>query len=117
MVDATRMSLGFNHTCAGQDDFVSCWGQASSGKTLRNETVSQSQWHIPQLYSFSSGVSGLSLGREHTCALIDELVACWGSNSDGQLGLATGAPIAQSEPYVLPTPASVKAVAKAAGKI
>jgi len=38
---------------------------------------------------FPPGVPVLAVGGQHTCALIDNLVRCWGNNYSGQLGDAS----------------------------
>src|SRR5204863_7407707 len=35
------------------------------------------------------GVTGIALGREHSCALAGGRVYCWGAGDRGQLGLGT----------------------------
>lgn len=84
----SALASGFGHSCAVWKDKVYCWGNndfAQSGK----ETTSSSNTLLtqPQVVAGIDGTpKALALGAQHSCALTSSGVACWGSNTDGQLG-------------------------------
>jgi len=64
---------------------VKCWGGNGSGQ-LGNGTTS-SQLVAGDVYGLTSGVSAISVGAAHSCAVTAGGVAkCWGANFIGQLG-------------------------------
>ena len=87
---AVAIASGGNHTCAlNQNTQVVCWGRNEQGQ-LGIGTVGPGisvPASVPQLV----GVTALSAGTDHTCALADGgSVWCWGWNRFGQT--AAGAP-------------------------
>lgn len=93
---AKDLAAGATHTCAIlDDDSVKCWGTNLFGQlgigdgTDRGNNAADMGNSLPTV-SLGAGRSAktLSLGWLHSCALLDDnLVKCWGANSDGQLGL------------------------------
>ncbi len=64
---------------------VRCWGQNDYGQ-LGNGSWDTSSSPVDVL-GLSSKVADISAGANNVCALLtDGMVACWGNNSDGQLG-------------------------------
>jgi alpha-tubulin suppressor-like RCC1 family protein len=64
---------------------IQCWGANDSGQ-LGNGTSGTTE-KIPVTVSAIPGVTDLSLGAVHTCALLTGgTVRCWGQNYDGQVG-------------------------------
>lgn len=58
-----------------------------------------------EVTGLSSGVSSISVGGWHACALMNSGgVKCWGSNELGSLGNGT---FTQDFPYGMPTPVDV----------
>jgi alpha-tubulin suppressor-like RCC1 family protein len=83
----TQVASSFNHTCAiyGSGG-LHCWGQNASGQLGDGTTTTSA---IPVVVPGLTGVTSVSAGRVHTCALAQGVVKCWGDGSDGQLGNGT----------------------------
>ena len=83
----TQVSSSLNHTCAiyGSGG-LHCWGSNFKGQ-LGDGTTTDSA--IPVAVPGLTGVTSVSAGWRHTCALTQGLVKCWGDGSDGQLGNGT----------------------------
>jgi alpha-tubulin suppressor-like RCC1 family protein len=84
------LAAGDGHTCALKPDLsVACWGDNTEGQL----------GHAPSFHSITNptplpagglaNVVALAAGRYHTCALkADGTVACFGKNSEAELGSA-----------------------------
>jgi len=82
----TAISTGESHACAIDSGAVKCWGMNGSGQ-VGNGSKSYSGINTPVSVSgVSSGVTALSLGYSHSCAVTTTALKCWGSNSYGQSG-------------------------------
>ena len=83
----TQVASSWNHTCAiyGSGG-LHCWGDNSSGQ-LGDGTTTNSA--IPVVVSGLTGVTSVSAGRNHTCALTQGVVKCWGDGAYGKLGNGT----------------------------
>ena len=80
------ISAGDGHTCALLDPGgVMCWGLGALGRLGDGSEVSSS---APiSVSGLGSGVTAISAGEQHTCALLsDGTVKCWGDNEFGELG-------------------------------
>lgn len=87
---ATEISLGDQHSCVKTTmGNINCWGLNSFGQ-LGNGSTSNSSTPVNV-----SGLSGDTISKlqtsnsNHTCAITASgNTKCWGSNSDGQLGIS-----------------------------
>jgi alpha-tubulin suppressor-like RCC1 family protein len=100
ITDASAVSSGFDHACAIRSGgTVWCWGRNYNGQLGNNSTTDSStpvQVKGAGGTGFLTGVSQISAGGSHTCALIldDPInhpenggkVWCWGSDGNGELG-------------------------------
>ncbi len=81
----TGISAGYRHTCAIVDGGARCWGGNDYGQLGNNSTATYSVVPV-QVQGLASGVTAISTGWDHTCALVNGGAQCWGSNDYGQLG-------------------------------
>ena len=95
-VDVSGLSSGVSAIATGcshtwgvlSTGSAKCWGGNGSGRLGYGTTT----WsNVPvNVSGLSSGVSAISLGGQHTCALLSTGgVKCWGANGSGQLGDGT----------------------------
>jgi alpha-tubulin suppressor-like RCC1 family protein len=86
---ATAVASGYRHTCALMSGgTVSCWGYNGDGE-LGNGTQGNPV-ATPVPVSTLTGITAIAAGSFHTCALLGTgTVACWGMNTNGQLGNGT----------------------------
>jgi hypothetical protein len=88
----TSITAGFQHTCALDDDRVAwCWGPSNMGGQLGNgaEPVGVSPVQVAGNLRYQQ----ISAGGTATCGIVsDGTLACWGTNSYGQMGFAPGDP-------------------------
>jgi len=105
----TAISAGSEHTCAVAGGGAWCWGFNYTGQlgngTTSSPFVAGSTVPVP-VSGLASGVSAISAGWGHTCAVAGGGVSCWGS---GQIG--NNSTIGSSVPvevlFTPPTPSPV----------
>jgi alpha-tubulin suppressor-like RCC1 family protein len=113
---AVAISAGNYHTCAILDNgSAACWGYDLAGQLGDDATIAQKP--TPVLVALPAGRSAvaISAGDSHTCAVLDDgSAACWGNDSNGQLG--DDATLASKPtPVLVALPAGRSAVAISAG--
>ena len=86
----TQIDLGKAHSCAtNYSGEIYCWGRNSFGQ-LGDGTIQNRL--IPTMVNLPIGYSAISVssGGDHSCAILNgSQPACWGRNSQGQLGDGT----------------------------
>jgi alpha-tubulin suppressor-like RCC1 family protein len=90
----TAITAGLYHTCAVVNGAAYCWGDNQSAQlgdgTAGSGDLSVGYFSVvPGLVQgLSSGVTGITAGYLHTCAVANGVAYCWGDNGHGQLGHA-----------------------------
>ena len=93
---ALALAAGWGFTCALLDDHsVKCWGNNQFGTLGLGDTSSRGNAPgemgdaLPPVdLGAGRAASAVTAGASHVCALLDDRsVKCWGSSTDGQLGL------------------------------
>jgi alpha-tubulin suppressor-like RCC1 family protein len=110
---ATSVSVGGKHACALlEGGTVWCWG-ANSYDQLGTGHSSDGGVPTPSLVPGLTGVTQVSVGFYHACALVTGgSVMCWGANTDGELG---NGQTATSSPGPVAVVGITDAIAVAAG--
>lgn len=83
------VGAGREHSCAlGGTGWITCWGQNQSNQLGdNNNPIELSPFYLPTQPGPAVAIGG---GDGHTCALLKNgSVACWGANSQGNLGRGT----------------------------
>ncbi len=86
---ATGVSGGQTSTCAvSTGGAVKCWGSDQSGQLGNTAQDTDSTTPI-DVVGLTSGVTSLSVGATHVCAVQSGTAKCWGSTSYGEMGIGT----------------------------
>ena len=94
---ATKISAGGLHACARLSDATAtCWGANFYGQ------LGNGGYYVSNRVTGLMGVSSISAGFGHTCAVANSIVSCWGDNQWGQLGIPSFAPAATPTTVVAP---------------
>jgi alpha-tubulin suppressor-like RCC1 family protein len=98
------ISLGSYFACAiASDNLPYCWGIGSSGQMGNGTTAATNS--LPKAVTASGQLSGkavvsVSTGLNHACSVAsDNKSYCWGSNTNGQLGVSTATVNPSLVPY------------------
>jgi alpha-tubulin suppressor-like RCC1 family protein len=76
------------HTCAIAGNGAWCWGYNGTGQLGASSAPTES--YVPiQVNGLTSGVTAITAGGSHSCAVVNGAAKCWGDNTVGQLGNGT----------------------------
>jgi alpha-tubulin suppressor-like RCC1 family protein len=91
------LHVGASHACGIADGAVLCWGSTELGAAT-GVRAGNSVLRVPcipgldcdvaapkQLNFFSTSATKVALGAYHSCAYHNDVITCWGDNSQGQL--------------------------------
>jgi cysteine-rich repeat protein len=88
--EPVALALGGDHTCVlFQDGQVKCWGDNRYGQigAFADSVIGDRPGDLGKNVPVAiTGVSQVTAGHRHTCALKEEAVLCWGDNTSKQLG-------------------------------
>ena len=106
----TAITSAAYHTCALKADKstgdVACWGFGLYGQLGNGSNVDS---NIPVNVAVAGGVTSISVGAYHTCALKPNgSMACWGQNTYGQLG--DGTYVSSNTPVTITIPGGIVAI-------
>jgi alpha-tubulin suppressor-like RCC1 family protein len=84
----TSITVGSNHSCVVADEAAYCWGYNYSGQVGNSSTTAVV--NVPVAVTSSGVLSGKKVtsvanGYNHSCAIADSKVFCWGENGFGQI--------------------------------
>ena len=98
----SSVSGGGGHSCAIAEGVVYCWGNNGAGQLGRVTGATIEPGPVGGLLEGKT-VTTVSAGHQHTCAVADGQLFCWGWNGYGQLGIGPPGP----GNYSSPTPVAV----------
>jgi hypothetical protein len=82
----TALSGGTYHSCVIHSGAAKCWGSNAFGKLGVDDTGTDFALAPTQVTGLTSGVTAVSAGISHSCAVHQGALKCWGRGEDGELG-------------------------------
>jgi alpha-tubulin suppressor-like RCC1 family protein len=86
--DWSKVVAGDAHTCGRRGGAIYCWGDDQHGQ-LGNGKGEELWLSTPQRVGTGEDWGALAAGGDHTCAIRQGALYCWGRNTQGQLGDGT----------------------------
>ena len=94
------LSAGQDFTCAVLGGAAECWG-VNQTYELGTGQLSQDSPVPVAVQGLASGVTAISVGGGHSCAVMNGAAHCWGTNEYGELGV-DGATMLGAGPFQVP---------------
>lgn len=82
----TAIAAGDAHTCAIVNGDAFCWGNNWAGQLGNSSYTATEAYAFVRVTGLAAGVTAISAGYQHTCAVASGSVYCWGDNNYGQSG-------------------------------
>ena len=82
------ISAGQDVTCGLVDSGTEtiCWGEGANEDELLGSAASSHNGTYADLGTTGDRHTGVSVGIEHACAVVESTIECWGRESSGELG-------------------------------
>lgn len=86
---ASMIVAGANHFCAilASNGMVMCWGRNHKGQLGSGGTTGGTTVREISADQLKAGAEFLAAGSNHTCAIKNHKLYCWGRNNRGQIGV------------------------------
>lgn len=91
----TAVATGGRHTCAVQSGAVRCVGDGAQGQLGQGAATARTVF-VDVMGLPVGAIDAIDAGGEHTCAIVDGRLFCWGSDAFGQLGTDAASGMATS---------------------
>jgi alpha-tubulin suppressor-like RCC1 family protein len=88
-VELTKVEAANAFACGIKEKVAYCWGRGRlyDSNGLFGPALLPDSQHVPMAVpTLPSGVTSISVGASHACAVVDGAAYCWGIHSKGQLG-------------------------------
>lgn len=87
---ATHVAAGPAYSCAIVGGALYCWGRVSDRAAKNGAGAEPARAGRPARI-IARGVTGVSIGGAHACAVVNGSLQCWGQNNHNQIGRAAQA--------------------------
>jgi|GEM_PF-3437702 Alpha-tubulin suppressor and related RCC1 domain-containing proteins len=101
----TAVSMNNNTGCAIVAGGAKCWGHGGNGRVGNGTTTANITSPVTPT-GLTAGVTSISVGYTHTCAVVSGAARCWGTNTNGLLGAGTANATVWTAPQTMSTFAS-----------
>lgn len=103
---ASEVAAGDAHTCVVSDGSAYCWGAGGNGRLGNGGTAASDEAvKVSDGAMGNSGLTAVTAGGLHTCALRAGAAYCWGGDGSGQLG-STATTTRATTPVAVAAPAT-----------
>jgi alpha-tubulin suppressor-like RCC1 family protein len=112
----SAVAAGGGYTCAVHNNALKCWGLNGAGQLGVSTGFGTRVAHPAPLTVFSGGVTAITTGASHTCAIRTGDAWCWGANVYGERAVTASALAVQDVLSYAPTLVLAGATSISAGR-